>query len=139
MSEVDRLTALPSVRYFQRPRDAQRAKLKQRGAHETIIDPVSDPQLRSALSSIFINTRKAARPDGIEGRNTICGDWLGRGKEIKAKGGSEAGRESVKRHDQARGSGWTGIACQTLLPGQTPVGTFSSSQHLLRGRNGFRW
>ena len=56
------------------------------------------------------------------------------GKQIKAEGGSKGDWQSVKREDQAGSVRWTGIACQALAPGETPMRALRASQDLLPRR-----
>ena len=51
--------------------------------------PMALPQNKSReehQESIYTDARKAVRLNGIKARSTICGDQLGRSKQIKAKG-----------------------------------------------------
>ena len=68
---------------------------------------------------------KATERGGIEERNQTDGDWLGGSKQI------------VERDNQPGSVGWTGIASEPLLPGQTPMRALRSGQGwrgLRRGR-----
>ncbi len=54
--------------------------------------------------------RKVAQLDGIEERNQACGDRLGSGEQIKAKGAGKGGRQTVEGDSQGGSVRWTGVA-----------------------------
>jgi hypothetical protein len=54
-----------------------------------VMPPRKNP--REAMIIDRYKYRKAARSDGIEEGNTACGDWLGGGEQIKAKGVGKGG------------------------------------------------
>jgi hypothetical protein len=86
--------------------------------------------------SIYTDARKAVRLNGIKARSTICGDQLGRSKQIKAKGRGKGGWQPVQRDNQLGGVRWTSIACQTLAPGETPMRALRSGQYFLASTQG---
>jgi hypothetical protein len=65
--------------------------------------------------------RKAARKEQHRGKNRACGEQLGSGEQIKAKGVGKGGWQTVESDRQGGSIRWTGIAGQALLPGETPM------------------
>ncbi len=63
-------------------------------SYKIIMDPASEQQ------SICVNSGKMVKKDLHQGQKHTCGDWLGSGKQIKAKGYSKGGWQSVKRDNQ---------------------------------------
>ena len=81
--------------------------------------------------------RKAAGSDGIEEGNKACGDRLGGGEQIKAKGVGKGGWQTVEGNRQGGSVRWTGVAFQPLFPGETPMRALGAGQDILR-ENGDR-
>lgn len=79
--------------------------------------------------------RRARQSEGAEESNTVGDERLSGGEQLKAKRASKGGRETVERDDQPGGVGWTGIASEPLLPGQTPMRSLRSGQ----GWRELRW
>ncbi len=65
--------------------------------------------------------RKAAKLDDIEKRNKACGERLGGGEQIKAKGVGKGGWETMERDGKPGSVRRTGVACEPLFPGETPM------------------
>jgi len=77
--------------------------------------------------------RKGAREDDIEERNRVRGDRLRGGEQIKAKGASKGGWKAMERDGKPGSVSWTGVACQPLLPGETPMRAPGAGEEVLRG------
>ncbi len=82
-----------------------------------------------------------ARSDDLEARNKTADtrSRLGSGQEIKAKGSSKGGWESMKRDDEPGSICWTSIARQTLVPGKPPMRALRSGKDLLCGARAVWW
>ncbi len=118
------------------PRVAQRAKLKQRNVHQTIIDLASKRRSRRAPMIERHQCKKSGRVRRHRGKKHHL--WrsvgeLGGGKEIKSKRAGKRCWQTMKRDDKLRSVRQTGIARQALGPGETPMRALSSSQYLLSG------
>ena len=66
---------------------------------------------------------KAAKSNGIEERNKVRGDRLRSGEQIKAKGASKGGWETMERDEKPGSVNWTGVACQPHDRHRTGPGT----------------
>jgi len=57
---------------------------------------------------------------------------IGSREKMKPKGLRKGGREAVESNEKRWGIGRTDIACQPLLPGETPIRTPGAGQDILR-------
>jgi hypothetical protein len=76
--------------------------------------------------------RRASRSDSAEGRNKVGGEQLSGGEQIKAKGVGKGGWETMKRDGKLGSVNWTGVACQPLFPGETPMRAPGAGQDAFR-------
>jgi hypothetical protein len=61
------------------------------------------------------------------------------GEEIQRKGLCKGGRQTMERNGKPGGVRGTSIACQLLLPGQTPMRSFGSGQDVRSRVRDWRW
>lgn len=70
---------------------------------------------------------QATRSGSLEERNNACGEWLGGGKQIKAKGVSKGGWQTMKCDKKPGSVFWTCVTscdrpnCPPQLPTIIPV------------------
>ena len=86
---------------------------------------------------IFVDRRGAVRLDSIEERNKACGNRLGSGEQIKAKRVGKGGWQTVERDEKPGSISRTGVACQPLFPGETPMRQLRTGQNALRRCGGW--
>jgi hypothetical protein len=80
-----------------------------------------------------IDAERGARQDDIKERNRIGGDRLRDGEQIKAKGASKGGWQTVERDEKPGSVRWTDVACHPLFPGETPMRSPRAGQDVLCG------